>query len=452
MQDVRRDPSAALLPREIYYGFAEGEIVAHYDGAHLVEYVNGKGGIAAMMASLDRAQFEHVLLNLHRQAENPKLDASLKETLAGFLQDIQREDFDLADDDDDEPGGPLFQRVLEGRFEASLASLGLKDDAETFAPTDVEIFFFQKWKECFVGPQRNLYIPTVSFKIDRKIPNAVDNHGIPQDPEKFVKKAQPISPPPPLPHPHFFDLMVHLCAAVQYDRAHEAIAFCFDILCREEFNREPKRFLAWGFLATLLGKIGCSEALVVSCLSSMRSSCAAARFESHRINCLCFEQQAYGYLGRSKLAGACFKDMMRVLPSTSQIYVRIVTVYVVTKLRRIEDLLILAQCFRDTKRSIPGELMERIYRKIRNLNKLLHRVCGKGKKATQPIDLLKVYNACYVKLKNEQPLGRTLDFIELDNDVQFYLKTKTEHDYRVTEYDVEMKEARLGDPICFICD
>jgi hypothetical protein len=91
---------------------------------------------------------------------------------------------------------------------------------------------------------------------------------------------------------------------------------------------------------------------------------------------------------------------------------------------------------------VPDHLLDRLQTKIKKLKKTLHEWCGRGVKAEQARDLLKLYQVCANKLK--APGSRPLyEGIELDSNIQFFLKCMTEKNYEVSEYDVEMNETRL---------
>jgi hypothetical protein len=430
------EPEAEVEHVYLTWNFAEGEVIGHFDAAHLIDFIEKKGGLQKLAESLDRQQFEHFVCQLYKEGA-ACLKNRLKLMLNEYIRELNQTDFFLHE-------GTLFR--VYGMHDVSVYSLGLSIYDPVNRNTPLEEFFFMKWNENQIRHDRKCLIPEVSKYIAKLLPS---KHNIPQDnmDHYFVKVA--LRKPDPPPHEKgFLEMLTDMTVAMKFERAHEGLAIVCEMLCRDEFQKNKLLFHAYGYLAQLLSLIGCSEEIVEGCLAKMFQVCRNEKnVLSVQLNCLLYQQACHCNLRNTKTASECHRIIYEALPICSDLVGASIRYHLISKLRRIEDFIMLCQTVRDfywnvkPPVKIPDYLLDRLQIKLRKLKKTVHEWCGKGVKAEEALDLIQLYQVCCNKLRS--PGSRPcFDGIELDSDIQFFLKFMTKNNYLISEYDVEMKENR----------
>jgi hypothetical protein len=124
-----------------------------------------------------------------------------------------------------------------------------------------------------------------------------------------------------------------------------------------------------------------------------------------------------------------------------------ISVHVQTKFRIIEDLLLLGQCTLDffwdqsefTSFHPPTALRIKINKKISSLKVILNLIRGRGFDTKEPLEVLKMYEMCLLKLCSPNTQFELRDF-DFDSSLRFFVLTQTDDDYNCPEYNVNMKE------------
>jgi hypothetical protein len=126
-------------------------------------------------------------------------------------------------------------------------------------------------------------VPVISFKISRFLPDIFDIV-VEQKNSKFFFKPPAAEINKDFQNKHtFYNLLTCALAAFEFGRYHESLAFLFDILLRDDDEKEPADlYLAWGLLGQVVAKLQRHLKLAAACLRKMKDL-MNEKLESHRL-------------------------------------------------------------------------------------------------------------------------------------------------------------------------
>jgi hypothetical protein len=312
--------------------------------------------------------------------------------------------------------------------EVSLRALGLHNFPCWIYPEN--FFYYRRFNE----NNWNLEIPVFSAEMNRLLPRRQDvilaEEEVPCSIFDFWVHR---------PEEDFFKLLGSLVMALKMDRLHEALSYAADVLSRDAFVGHPSTFHVWGLVGCVLAKLARPPAMIKSCLIKMKRL-SNWRLESERLHCLTYEMMCAAFVG-SDTEGHFFRQIETALPTTSLLYRDVVLIHVEFHMKKIEDILLVAQVFDDLLEPSypPSHVTDQAQLQVDHLFQFLHGITG-----TSDIDVsghyatVQLLDLCLQQIKDVDFRRKRKRLQETDTCNDFFIDL-LDNDLQMVRYLLEME-------------
>ena len=301
----------------------------HLPPEELLDFLKLNNYSAGLMKALTTDGFQRFLLHLLKTIENDKLPLNLRRD---FKTELAKLNMDVHDFNTD-------VEKSKKPFVWFIAALGCFGRFVQFVYHNIyeHAFYLLKFRE----RQGNMRypIPQVPKVFLRIVPQndclELPNLGPTVTPFLCAYKN-------PLDfREHFFLLLCAFQEARWRGCHHEVFAYAMHIMSEEKFMNDPLlqkyQLHLWGGLSVSLAKIHTPEVYALSCLAKTKSF---VKCFSNVIDVLLLKQQVMAAFQQYAVEDACFRDMMELVPMSSNFFRQSVIIHMSCQTKKLEDTLL----------------------------------------------------------------------------------------------------------------